>query len=85
MKNQACKFGIGVFLLAMLAGVLRIYSQTSAENAPPKNPFQEAQEKLCREQRITTERTYTFRRLPRIPKAYGPKPWYYGLKKGILF
>ncbi len=85
MKNQAYKFGIGIFLLAMSAGFVRIYSQTSAENTPPKGAFQEGQEKLCTEQRISTARTYTFRQLPRIPKAYGPKPWYYGLKKWIPF
>ncbi len=85
MKNQAYKFGIGVFLLAMSAGFVRIYSQTSADNTSPKGAFQEGQEKLCTEQRISTARTYTFRQLPRIPKAYGPKPWYYGLKKWIPF
>ena len=76
MKNLALKFRIGVFLLAISVGTGRINSQTPTDNPPPKGAFQEKQEKFCREQHISTERTYTFRQLPRIPTAYGRKPWY---------
>jgi len=85
MKNLAFKFRIGVFLLAISVGTGRINSQTPTDNPPPKGAFQESQEKPCRQQRISTERTYAFRQLPIIPRAYGRKPWYYELRKWIPF
>lgn len=70
-------FLCGVFLLAMSAGVMQIYSQTPTENAPPKKAsFQETQVNLCTEQRLSAPRTYAFREIPLLDKTYGPKPWY---------
>ncbi len=88
MKNQTYKFGIGIFLLAMSAGVGRIYSQTPAENPPPLDSYQQTQEKLCTTQPISGKRTYAFRILPRaneLDGAFGKKPWYFGLLKAIPF
>jgi C1A family cysteine protease len=77
MKKEICKFGIGVFLLAILAGFVQIYSQTTTDITPPKKKsFQETQEGLCTKQSISTPRTYAFREIPLQDKTYGPKPWY---------
>jgi len=88
MKNQACKFGIGVFLLIMSVGVVRINAQTPTEDPPPIDTYQKDQEKLCTEQPISGKRTYDFRILPRATiedGAYGRKPWYFGLFKVLPF
>ncbi len=86
MKKEICKLAIAILLLAMSAGVVRVYSQTSTENARRKDGFQEEQEKFCTQQRISTERTYNFRQFPTPPpRAYGPQPWYSRLKEWIPF
>ncbi|MDQ3180318.1 MAG: hypothetical protein M3Q33_07340, partial [Acidobacteriota bacterium] len=88
MKNQAYKFRIGIFLLAMSVGVGQINSQTPTENPPPIDSYQQTQEKLCTTQPISGKRTYAFRILPRATEldgAYGKKPWYFGLLKAIPF
>ncbi len=60
-------------LLIIFCSVLPVFTQTILDN------FQETQEKLCREQPISQNRTYSFRQVPRstLEKgAAGPKPWY---------
>ena len=79
MKIKICKFGIGVFLLAISAGVVPLNSQTPIDGRKPPDTYQQDQQNLCKEQSVSEKRTYSFRMLPRIPPlpgAYGRLRWY---------
>jgi len=86
MKNQSLKLISGIFLLLALAA--RIYSQTTGENPLPIETYQQSKEQKCRQQKVSGNRTYTFRTLP-LPTgdtgAYGAKKWYSFLDKVLPF
>ena len=76
--NLTCKSLAGILLLTISVGVVRVNAQAPAEKESV-DVFQAGQEKLCREQKISGERKYTFRILERTPPhlgAYGGKKWY---------
>ncbi|HRH42444.1 MAG TPA: C1 family peptidase [Pyrinomonadaceae bacterium] len=50
--------------MAISVGVMQILAQAPSESPKPLNNFQETQEKVCREQSISQNRTYNFRQLP---------------------
>lgn len=64
-----------ICLLAVSVG----FSQAPAETSQPLGEYQQTQEKLCREQTISQNRTYSFRLLPRAgvdDGAYGKKSFF---------
>lgn len=78
MSYHAFTFRLANFLLIISVGITLIYSQTPAETPKPLDNYQETQENLCREQKISSNRTYSFRQLPRATVddgAYGKKSW----------
>lgn len=80
--NQSYKYVITVFLAVLFGGVPGTNSQIP-DGSGSADVFQAGQEKLCREQRKSGERQYTFRVLERTRGkvgAYGGKKWYEPLK-----
>lgn len=71
--------------LMLLFFITPTFAQTPTPNPTPINNFQETQEKVCHEQSISQDRTYSFRTQPLVNPdngaGYGsekppPPPWY---------
>ncbi len=78
MKNQVFKIKLLFFLMLMLVGFWQIIAQTPTDNSQLLDTFQQDQEKLCRNQTISEQRSYAFRTLTRSTiddGAYGKKSW----------
>ncbi len=84
--NFSLRSVASIFFLAVSFGATSVNGQ--AVEAGPVDAFQAGQEKLCREQRKTGERTYSFRILEKSrgdKGAYGRKKWYDPLKSVFPF
>jgi C1A family cysteine protease len=58
-------------IIIFLLSVSSVFAQMPAETSQPLAEYQQDQEKLCREQTISQNRTYSFRQLPRADKDSG--------------
>lgn len=80
MIRQVLTIKLAILLLAIPFGVRQFYAQTSNESPQKLDTYQQDQEKLCREQTISGNRTYSFRQLPRANEEdkgrYGKKSFF---------
>lgn len=73
-----CSSNFAKSLLIGLLFYIAGFGQATIDASKPLDEYQQNQEKLCREQTISGNRTYSFRQLPRATQddgAYGKKSW----------